>query len=1031
MEFRILGPLDVVEGEHVVALPGVKHRALLAMLLLHANEVVSTERLIDALWNGDGPQRAHKTLQVYVSQLRKALGKQRVHTRAPGYLVHVDDDELDLARFERLVEDGRLRDALALWRGPPLAEFADEPFAQGEIARLEERRLTCVERRVEHDLAAGRHAELVAELEALVQDHPLREQARAQLMLALYRSGRQAEALETYRDARRSLVDELGIEPGRSLRELEKAILEQHASLDFVSADASRGAFVGREAELKELLGGLEAAVAGRGQLFLLSGEPGIGKSRLADEVIREARARGARILTGRCWEAGGAPAYWPWVQSLRAYVREAPPELLEADLGAGAVAMAQILPELRELIPGLPEPASPDSEAAQFSLLDATAEFLRAASARRPIVLVLDDLHAADAPSLVLLRFLARELEAAHLLVLGALRDIDPVPGRPLTEMLVEAAREPGTRRLTLGGLSESDVGEYVERTAPAIASPELAAALHAETEGNPLFVGETVRLLSLEGIDPRASGDLRLVIPQNVRDVIARRLTHLSEECNRVLILASVLGREFAVDDLAESAALSVDDLLDLLDEATEARVVSDVPGAAGRLRFAHVLIRDTLYDRLAPARRARLHRLCAESLEGGREETPEHVLALAEHWFRAGVPERAITWYRRGAELALRVFAYYEAAEALTRAIDVLRTTPEGTRRDEEELELTIMLGATGDWAAPAFARARDLSVELGLALEPPILRGLALNSLLRLDFAQTREHAAALLAAGAREADPMVVVEGEYVIGVTAFWQGAFQESRRHLEDAIALYAPDRGESHVAVYAQDPRIVCLSRLAWVLWLLGHPSEAVEARDSALVLAEELGHPFSRCYAGIYAAIVSQELDDEPRRAGLVEASETLATDEGFDLLRAWAAVLRHWTLARRGDRDAIDAMKAEIDRLEETRQPLLNTYFFSLLARAYLAAGEAAPGLEAVTYALADVQRIGIRYMESELQRVRAELLVASGAGAADIADAFDLAHETARRQDAKSLEVRAADALTRWHESCVERTMRPA
>jgi DNA-binding SARP family transcriptional activator len=283
MEFRILGPLDVVEGERVVGLAAAKHRALLAMLLLYANEIVSTERLIDALWEEQPPDGARKTLQVYISQLRKTLGQDRVQTRAPGYLVRVDAGELDLARFQRLTEDGRFKEALQLWRGPPLAEFANERFAQGEIARLEELRLSCLERRIEGDLEEGRHAELVAELESLVQIHPLREHARAQLMLALYRSGRQVEALDAYQGARRVLVDELGIEPGRTLRELERAILAQSPSLDLVSTDnersesaeASSGAFVGREVELTELLAGLDATIAGRGRLFLISASRG------------------------------------------------------------------------------------------------------------------------------------------------------------------------------------------------------------------------------------------------------------------------------------------------------------------------------------------------------------------------------------------------------------------------------------------------------------------------------------------------------------------------------------------------------------------------------------------------------------------------------------------------------------------------------------------------------------------------------------------------------------------------------------
>src|SRR5919197_2097966 len=234
MEFRVLGPLEVLDDGRVLELGGQKQRTLLAVLLLHANEVVSQDRLIDALWEERPPETAQKALQVYVSQLRKTLGRDRVLTKAPGYLLSVKEGELDLDRFRALVETGELEKALALWRGPPLADFAYREFAQGEIARLEELRLACLEGRIEGDVADGRHAELVGELEALVKKHPLREGLRAQLMLALYRSGRQAEALDAYQDARRALVDELGIEPGRQLRDLHQQILNQDPAPDLV-----------------------------------------------------------------------------------------------------------------------------------------------------------------------------------------------------------------------------------------------------------------------------------------------------------------------------------------------------------------------------------------------------------------------------------------------------------------------------------------------------------------------------------------------------------------------------------------------------------------------------------------------------------------------------------------------------------------------------------------------------------------------------------------------------------------------------
>jgi DNA-binding SARP family transcriptional activator len=757
MEFRLLGPLEVVEGDRSLPLGGHKQRSLLAVLLLHANEVVSSERLIDDLWGEAPPATVAKSIQVYVSGLRKQLGEGRLVTRTPGYVLRVDPSELDAARFERLVAEARsarperaaekLREALALWRAPPLADLAYEPFAQQEIARLEELHLGAVEQRIDADLATGRHADLVAELEVLIGRHPQREHLRGQLMLALYRSGRQGEALETYREARTALVEELGIEPSRRVRELHQAILVQDSSLDLdprvdrepearragvdrarapgrpTPAESGRprsgagGVFVGRECELAELVGALEDAMAGRGRLVLVVGEPGIGKSRLTDELIGHARERGVWVLLGRCWEAGGAPAYWPWVQSLRAYVRESGTAALRSQLGAGAADLAQIVPELRQRFPDLPEPASPESEGARFRLFDATAEFLRRASESRPIVFALDDLHAADAPSLLLLRFLARELGSARILLLGAYRDVDPVPRQPLTEMLAEVSREPVTRRLSLGGLSEREVAEYVELTASEIASAQLVTALHEQSDGNPLFVGEIVRLLSVEGVHAEHGADVGLAIPQSVHDVIARRLTHLPEECKRVLLLASVLGREFALAPLARMSGVPEDELLDVLDEAMAARVVSDVPGGPGHVRFAHVLIRDTLYEALTTARRVRLHRLAVEAFERLHGDEPGPYLAeLAHHSIAGRDFDKGLSYARRAGDRALALVAYEEAARLYETALEALELKPadEATR-----CELLLALGDAqargGDLASAkeTFAQAADLT------------------------------------------------------------------------------------------------------------------------------------------------------------------------------------------------------------------------------------------------------------------------------------------------------------------------------
>jgi DNA-binding SARP family transcriptional activator len=757
MDFRILGPLEVLdESRRRVALGGDKQRVLLGLLLVNAGETLNTDRLIEELWGERPPATAAKTVQVHISRLRKALAgagngwEDLVVTREHGYQLEVDPERIDSRRFERLLAEGRselganrperaapaLEEALALWRGRPLADLAYEAFAQNEIARLDDLRVTAQEHLIEAKLALGGHAEVVGQLEALIGEHPYREGLRAQLMLALYRCERQADALQAYQDARSTLVEELGIEPGERLRELERAILAQDPGLQLAAreglavtepaAASPRGAFVGRERELAELLGGIGDAFAGRGRLFLLAGEPGIGKSRLADELIARARERGACVLVGRSWEAGGAPAYWPWVQSLRAYVRERDPAVLRSQLGTRAAELAQIIPDLRERFPGLPEPRELESEVARFRLFDATAEFLHNACESRPIVLVLDDLHAADAPSLLLLRFLARELGSTRILILGAFRDVDPIPGQALTEMLVSVAREPVTRRLSLGGLSEAELAEYVELTASEISTPGLAAALHLETEGNPFFAGEIVRLLTAEGVASGSTPEVRLAIPDTVRDVIDRRLGHLSEGCHRMLVLASVLGREFALDALARVTALPGEELLSMLDEATAARVVYDVPGDPGRLRFAHMLIRDTIYDGLTSARRVQLHRLVVEVLESLYGDQPDsHLAELAYHSVSGRDPNKGLQYAWRAGDRELGLLAYEEAGRLYGMALEALELAeplPE-TARCELLLavgEAEVRAGETVS-AKRAFLEAAGIARRLGLRRE----------------------------------------------------------------------------------------------------------------------------------------------------------------------------------------------------------------------------------------------------------------------------------------------------------------------
>ena len=429
MDYRILGPLEALDGERQLPLGGARQRAVLAVLLLHGNETLTRDVIVDELWGEDAPPTAAKVLQNCVSALRKELPPDTIRTVAGAYGITLEPGELDRDRFERLLAEGRagleagdhadaaeqFRRALALWRGAPLSDFSYEGFAQDEIKRLEELHVAALEDRIEAELALGRHDELVPELEALVTRHPLRERLRGQLMLALYRAGRQAEALESYRAARRTLLAELGIEPGRALRELEQAILAQVPALDAAKRQqqsiqrpgrAAASPLEGRAEELELLEAGLDDALAGRGRLFVVVGDAGTGKTRLADELASSAKQRGTRILWGRGWAGGGAPAYWPWTQALR---------------------------------DSLPDASSEEPEA-QFRFFEAVTETLRAVATEQPLLLVLDDLHAADEGSILLLEFVATALPEMAALVVAL--------GRPETARLDELERH-ATRML------------------------------------------------------------------------------------------------------------------------------------------------------------------------------------------------------------------------------------------------------------------------------------------------------------------------------------------------------------------------------------------------------------------------------------------------------------------------------------------------------------------------------------------------------------------------------------------------------
>ncbi len=482
------------------------------------------------------------------------------------------------------------------------------------------------------------------------------------------------------------------------------------------------GVFVGRQREMGELKAALEEALSGKGRLAMLVGEPGIGKTRTAQELATYAGLRQCQVLWGRCYEGQGAPPYWPWVQAIRSYVRDHEDSDLRSQMGSGAADIAEIVSDVKERLPDLKPPPQLEPEQARFRLFDSIASFLKGASRKQPLVVVLDDLHWADKPSLALLQFVARELGNGRVLLVGTYRDMELSRQHPLAETLGDLTKERLFQRILLRGLSQEDVSRFIEMTTGAPPPAGLAQAVYTHTEGNPLFVTEVVRLLVQEGgitRDVRASRQVgsplpqrdtwTVRIPEGVREVIGRRLNRLSQRCNQTLTTAAIIGREFSLEQLkplvedpsaSSGQAMTEDRLLEVLEEALAARVIEELPRSVGRYQFSHALIQETLAGELSTTRKVRLHARIAEALEKlYGASAAAHAAELARHFAEAESvlgTEKLVRYSLLAGERALGAYAWEEALTHFQRGLAAKGVALVGTEPTGDAETAALLFG-----------------------------------------------------------------------------------------------------------------------------------------------------------------------------------------------------------------------------------------------------------------------------------------------------------------------------------------------
>ncbi|GAB2491579.1 BTAD domain-containing putative transcriptional regulator [Streptosporangium sandarakinum] len=665
---RVLGSFAAEVGGEPVPLGGPRQRGVLALLVAARGQVVPVDRMIEDLWRGEPPARALMSLQAYVSNLRRLLEPGRpprtparlLVSAPPGYALRLPPGSVDAWRFEDLLDQARtdtdprlarsrLAEALGLWQGPAFAEVADEPWAAAETARLNELRLVATELHVAAGLRNGDPAAVVPEAERLTRDEPLREEGWRLHALALWSSGRQADALATLRRARGILAEELGLDPGPDLTALEEAILTRRTDVLRAAvpppppaappprpAPITEAPFVGREAQLSALVTAATEAATDGARIALVTGEAGLGKSTLLEHLGRRLERDGWLVAAGHCPDVDSAPPAWAWTEALRAVAATTSPGEFADDL-------APLLTDTA--------PVNADATAGRFRLRQAVWKWLAAVAAERPVAVMLDDLHWADAATLELLG--GGLGMRAPLLVVAAYRADESAH---LTETLASLARATPLR-LALPGLDDEAVARLVRTECET--DEETIARIAERTGGNPFYVRESARLLNGEGALVALSE-----VPEGVRDVLRRRLARLPEGGVSILRLAAVAGRESSVDVLVKAADTDEESVLNALDAGVIAGLL-DEP-APGRVRFVHALVRDTLIADLSRLRATRMHARIAAALEGTGD-----IAALAHHYARAGSP-KAVGYCVRAAELAEVRYAHDVAADLLTDAV-----------------------------------------------------------------------------------------------------------------------------------------------------------------------------------------------------------------------------------------------------------------------------------------------------------------------------------------------------------------------
>lgn len=1044
LRLQLLGGFQIIADDKPVS--GVntpRLQALLAYLVLHRQAPQSRQQLAYLFWPESADSQARTNLRNALFQLRNHLPDADNFLQIETQTIQWKSDaplHCDVVAFEQALTTANnasdptlaqftLEEAIQLYVGDLLPGLYDDwilPLRE----RLQQSFATALEQlatRLEQQQNYPRAIEIA---QRLIQLDPLREVSYTQLMRLHAATGDRAAALRVYHACASILDREMGVDPDPVTHQLYEHILKLEApQTPTATRVRETSPLIGRDEAWASLQESWQRATRNQPQLLIVSGEAGIGKTRLVEEFSERLRRQAVTTAFAHSYASGGNLALAPVQEWLR------DPSMRRALQGLEPIWLSEIsrlLPELLVEQPDLTPPVLPNEAWQRGRLFDAlTHAFTHAASAdtHGPLLLVLDDIQWCDSETVEWLQHLLRQNPPPRLLIIGTLRQEAFDAQSTLASQINQLRRNGLTSEIAVHRLDAAQTAALANNLLGRQLEQSQSELLFSESEGNPLFIVELLRS-NLAALDSRRAAT-KTSLPEKVLSVIESRLERLSPAALDLARVAAVIGRAFAVDVLAQASEIDEDRLVQSLDELWQQRVIGEQGGknASGEwYDFSHDKIREVVYGGLSPMRRRFLHRRVAHAIEAHAAMIPGGVDAqIAEHFEQAGDIPQAIHWLRRAAHGAHQRSALGEATFHLQRALNLLEAMPASPQRTADELAIQSSLGslllATQGYAAPEVERAFSRAWELCQRSDDSNLRFRILWGLGRYYFVLPNpekglEVSRQLLAIAGETGDAGLLSEAACSLGTHLFHRAQFGEARHYLQLSLAHYDRTRHADHALIYGQDPCVVSLAYLAWTLWCLGEADAAAAQTIAALQLAKEINHPYSLVIATTYASVQQQFQDNAESCLAQAEEAIALADRYGFTLWLSMAKFLRGWAWTRLNRFDeGFAEMQESIQLFRSTGAELGAAYFAGLLAETLADNGQADLGLLAIGEALDLLERAQDRWCEAELLRIQAKLILLYGASLGDDSmrveakNILDSAIDIAQRQSARHWEER--------------------